>query len=202
MYDAGYQSSRAFYATARDQLGMSPGAYKASGRGERVVYGMVDSPLGRMLIAATERGVCALRFGQDDFLVRALETEFASATLVHDPTAVAPYAQTILGHLAGRQLYLDVPFDVQATDFQQSVWAALRQIPYGETRTYKEVAEMIGRPSAVRAVAQACATNPVPLIVPCHRVVRANGELGGYRWGAERKQILLRGERNRGQPVG
>ncbi len=165
------------------------------GRGEQIAYALWDSPLGRLLIAATAKGLCALRFGEDGVLVQELRTEFPRATLIHEPQAVAPYAQAALDHLAGRQTRLDLPLDVQATAFQQRVWAALRAIPYGQTRSYAEVAQMIGAPGAVRAVARACATNPVALVVPCHRVLRSNGELSGYRWGIARKRALLERER-------
>ncbi|MGH2352105.1 MAG: methylated-DNA--[protein]-cysteine S-methyltransferase, partial [Chloroflexota bacterium] len=172
-------------------LGMSPGAYKQGGRGRRIAYALADSPLGRLLVAATEQGLCALRFGQDDALEQELRTEFPHATLAHDPAAVAPYVRAVLAYLAGRQIGLDLPLDVDATAFQRRVWTALRQIPYGETRSYSEVAQMIGQPSAARAVAQACARNPVALVVPCHRVVGAAGAIGGYRWGIQRKRSLL-----------
>ena len=195
LYDAGYGSSRAVYDAAGAHLGMTPSAYRRGGRGERVAYALTDSPLGRLLVAATDRGVCAVRFGEDDGLVRGLQAEFPQATLVADPAAVEPYSRAVLEHLAGRQPRLDLPLDVQASAFAQRVWAALRAIPYGETRSYREVAQMIGAPNAVRAVARACATNPVAVVVPCHRVVRTGGALSGYRWGVERKRALLDRER-------
>jgi AraC family transcriptional regulator of adaptative response/methylated-DNA-[protein]-cysteine methyltransferase len=191
LYDAGYGSSRALYDEAREHLGMRPGAYRNGGQGERIAYALLDSPLGRMLIAATETGVCALRFGDDEALVRELEDEFSRAALTHDPEAVAPYTEAIVDHLEGRSARPDVPLDVRASAFQQCVWAALREIPYGETRTYGEVAATIGAPRAARAVARACASNPIAVLVPCHRVVGSGGRLRGYRWGAERKQALL-----------
>ncbi|MGH2349999.1 MAG: bifunctional transcriptional activator/DNA repair enzyme AdaA, partial [Chloroflexota bacterium] len=144
LYDAGYGSSRALYAAAHGVLGMSPGAYKQGGRGRRIAYALADSPLGRLLVAATEQGLCALRFGQDDALEQELRTEFPHATLAHDPAAVAPYVRAVLAYLAGRQIRIDLPLDVDATAFQRRVWTALRQIPYGETRSYSEVAQMIG----------------------------------------------------------
>jgi len=165
------------------------------GRSGRIAYALWDSPLGRLLIAATTKGLCALRFGEDGALVQELHAELPHAMLLHDPPAVAPYIQAVLDYLAGHETRLDLPLDVQATAFQQRVWAALRQIPYGQTRSYREVAQMIGAPGAVRAVAQACATNPVALVVPCHRVLRSNGALSGYRWGVERKRALLERER-------
>jgi AraC family transcriptional regulator of adaptative response/methylated-DNA-[protein]-cysteine methyltransferase len=224
LYDAGYGSPRALYEAAPKGLGMTPGAYRRGGAGERVAYDVVASPLGPLLVAATARGLCAVRFGQGRAEGRAegradaeetpgatgatgaggvpgpadeLRAELPLATLVHDPEGVAPYTRAVLDHLAGRRRQLDLPLDVAATPFQQRVWAALREIPYGETRTYREVAQMIGQPSATRAVAQACATNPVALVVPCHRVVPAGGgpaAAGGYRWGTARKASLLRQE--------
>jgi AraC family transcriptional regulator of adaptative response/methylated-DNA-[protein]-cysteine methyltransferase len=195
MYEAGYGSSRALYDSAREELGMPPSSYRTGGEGERITYALADSPLGRMLIAATDKGVCAVKFGEDTVLVAGLHAEFPRATLTVDPPAVAPHVQRVLDHLEGRQARLDVPVDVQGTAFQERVWAALREIPYGQTRSYTEVAQMIGAPSAVRAVARACATNPVALAVPCHRVIGAGGQLSGYRWGIERKRTLLERER-------
>ena len=195
MYDAGYGSSRGLYEKASQQLGMAPGAYKRGGEAEQIAYTLTDSPLGRMLVAATERGICALRFGEDDALIQELQSEYPHATLVPNRRAVAPYIRAALDHLSGRHARLDLPLDVQATAFQSRVWDALREIPYGQTRSYREVAHMIGEPEAVRAVARACASNPVALVVPCHRVVRADGELSGYRWGVQRKRVVLDRER-------
>ena len=195
MYDAGYGSSRGLYEKASQQLGMAPGAYKRGGKAEQIAYTLTDSPLGRMLVAATERGICALRLGKDDALTQELQSEYPHATLVPNRRAVAAYIRAALDHLAGRHARLDLPLDVQATAFQARVWDALREIPYGQTRSYREVAHMIGEPDAVRAVARACASNPVALVVPCHRVVRANRKLSGYRWGVERKRALLERER-------
>jgi AraC family transcriptional regulator of adaptative response/methylated-DNA-[protein]-cysteine methyltransferase len=203
LYDAGYGSPRALYAAAPDGLGMTPGAYRQGGAGERIAYDVTASPLGPLLIATTEKGVCALRFAREvepagvadeTSLVDDLRRELPRASLERDPQAIAPYADAVRAHLAGRRRRLDLPLDVRATPFQQRVWAALRQIPYGETRSYRAVAEMIGQPTASRAVAQACATNPVALVVPCHRVVPAGGgpaAPGGYRWGVARKTRLL-----------
>lgn len=194
MYDAGYGSSRALYDAVQGQLGMKPSIYRKGGQGERITYAIADSPLGRMLIGATEKGICALYLGEDDALNQELHAEFPRATLVPDFPAVAPYVQAVLEYLSGRRIDLDLTLDVHATAFQQKVWAALRDIPYGQTRSYREVAEMIGEPNAVRAVARACAINPVSVIVPCHRVVGTDGKLRGYRWGIERKQALLEQE--------
>jgi len=164
-----------------------------------IQYTIVDSSndaLGRLLVAATPRGVCAVAMGASDTdLTRALSREYPAATIAADSGALAESASAIVSHLAGRQPRLDLPLDVQATAFQWQVWQALAAIPYGETRTYSEVAASIGRPRAVRAVARACATNPVALAIPCHRVLPAAGGTGGYRWGVARKKALLSSER-------
>jgi AraC family transcriptional regulator of adaptative response/methylated-DNA-[protein]-cysteine methyltransferase len=194
LYDAGYGSSRALYASAHEELGMTPASYRDGGAGERIAYAVVDSPLGRMLVAATTRGVCALRFGEDDALLGELAAEFPRAELRADAAAIGPHVARALAYLAGDGERLELPLDVHASAFQQRVWAALRAIPPGETRPYAAIASAIGAPSGARAVARACATNPVALVVPCHRVVRANGDLSGYRWGVERKRALLRQE--------
>ncbi|HYG57935.1 MAG TPA: bifunctional DNA-binding transcriptional regulator/O6-methylguanine-DNA methyltransferase Ada [Symbiobacteriaceae bacterium] len=191
MYEAGFGSARALYEKAHHYLGMKPGEYRQGSLGQEITYACVQTPLGHMLVAETRRGICALRFGEPDDMVRDLRSEFPQATLHHDQAALEPTIGVVLEHLAGSRSELELPVDVRATAFQQRVWAALRTIPYGQTRSYREVAQMIGEPSAVRAVARACATNPVALIVPCHRVVRSGGEISGYRWGVERKQALL-----------
>jgi AraC family transcriptional regulator of adaptative response/methylated-DNA-[protein]-cysteine methyltransferase len=199
MLDAGYGSSSRFYERAAPKLGMSPSVYRRGGEGMQVQYTIVDAPndtLGRLLVAATPRGVCAVAMGSDDGeLTRALSREYPAATIAADAGALAQSAAAIVAHLAGREPRLDLPLDVQATAFQWQVWQALAAIPYGETRSYGEVAASIGRPTAVRAVARACATNPVALAIPCHRVLPAAGGTGGYRWGAARKKALLSRER-------
>lgn len=195
LYDAGYGSSRALYDTAQQHLGMTPSAYRQGGAGLRIAYTCAETPLGLVLVAATGRGLCALRFGEEAGLVAELQKEFPRAALERAPDELEPYVKAVQAHLAGRQARLDLPLDVKATAFQHRVWEALRSIPYGQVRSYREVAEMIGEPTAVRAVARACATNPVALAVPCHRVVRTGGELSGYRWGVHRKESLLRQER-------
>src|SRR5438552_2400839 len=160
-----------------------------------VAYTIVDSPVGRLLVAATERGICSVKLGNSDAaLGAALRREFPEA----GPGAPGPlkeWIEALLAHLTGAQPRLELPVDVRGTPFQQRVWDALRVIPIGSTRSYGDVARAIGQPRAVRAVAQACARNPVALVVPCHRVVRQSGDLGGYRWGVERKALLLEGER-------
>jgi AraC family transcriptional regulator of adaptative response/methylated-DNA-[protein]-cysteine methyltransferase len=197
MYDAGYSSPRALYETAHKHFGMSPGAYRRGGQGIAIRYAVADTPLGRMLLAATDKGICSLRFGEDEPLVAELRTEFPKATLVEDPLHLQTHVMAVCDYLVGRRRHLDLPLDVYATEFQQKVWTALQAIPYGETRSYRHVAELIGNTKAVRAVARACATNPVALVVPCHRVVRTGGDLSGYRWGIDRKRKLLDQERNR-----
>src|SRR5471032_1129772 len=195
MFDAGYGSSSRFYERAVPKLGMSPSTYRRGGAGMTIGYAIVESPntaLGRLLVAATPRGVCAVSMGASDVeLTRALSREYPAATIAADAGALTAWTRAILAHLAGRQPRLDLPLDVQATAFQWQVWQALAQIPYGETRTYTDVARAIGRPNAARAVAHACATNPVALAIPCHRVVPAAGGEGGYRWGVNRKKALL-----------
>jgi AraC family transcriptional regulator of adaptative response/methylated-DNA-[protein]-cysteine methyltransferase len=195
LFDAGYGSSSRFYERAAPKLGMSPTTYRRGGAGMSIQYAIVDSPLGRLLVASTSRGVCAVAMGSSDAeLERALAREYPAAIIASDAGALSKWTTAVLAHLSGRQPRLDLPLDVQATAFQWQVWQALAAIPYGETRTYREVAAAIGRPRAVRAVARACATNPVALAIPCHRVVPAHGSAGGYRWGAGRKKTLLERE--------
>jgi AraC family transcriptional regulator of adaptative response/methylated-DNA-[protein]-cysteine methyltransferase len=198
MLDAGYGSSSRFYERAVPKLGMAPSAYRRGGLGANIRYAIVDSPhgvLGRLLVAATSRGVCAVAMGSSDAaLTRMLTHDYPAASIVADAGGLARSTNAIVAHLAGREPRLDLPLDVQATAFQWQVWQALAAIPYGETRTYGEVAASIGRPRAVRAVARACASNPVALAIPCHRVVPAAGGTGGYRWGTARKKALLQQE--------
>jgi AraC family transcriptional regulator of adaptative response/methylated-DNA-[protein]-cysteine methyltransferase len=196
MYDAGYGSSRGLYEQASQHLGMAPGAYKQGGMAEQIAYTLTDSPIGRMLVAATTRGICAVYFGEDAALVQELREEYPRAVLVRADDGLRSTASTIRDYLGRSGPHrLDLPIDVQATAFQSRVWKALREIPYGQTRSYAQIAEAIGEPRAVRAVARACATNPVAVVVPCHRVVRSDGTLGGYRWGVQRKRAVLDRER-------
>jgi len=201
LYEAGYGSSSRLYERAPGHLGMTPAAYGRGGEGMQIHYAIVGSPLGRLLVGATERGVSALYIGESDATLRAaLRKEYPRAELTPDAHGEAgnrglrDWLEKILAHLRGQEPHLDLPTDVQATAFQRRVWEELRRIPYGATKTYSEVARAIGRPSAVRAVARACATNPVSVVVPCHRVVREDGNLAGYRWGIKRKQSLLEHE--------
>ena len=196
LYDAGYGSSSSLYQKSSDQLGMTPAAYSRGGAGLTIRYAVAGSEFGYVLTAATERGVCAVYMGDSEaFVESVLRSEYPAADLQHDPDAIRRWVQGILRHLSGAKPHLDLPLDVQGTAFQRMVWSELQRIPYGETRTYGQIAAALGRPNAARAVAGACASNPVPLVVPCHRVVRADGSLGGYRWGIPRKEALLRGER-------
>lgn len=192
MYDAGFGSSSRLYERAPAQLGMTPGVYRRGGHGMQIGFTVVDCPLGRLLVGATERGVCAVYLGDDDAeLEAALRREYPSAVVQHDDSGLNGWVRAIVDHLRGERPHLDLPLDVQATAFQRRVWDALRAIPFGATRTYGEVARMLGQPEAARAVAGACASNPVAVVVPCHRVVRGDGAAGGYRWGAQRKRALL-----------
>lgn len=164
----------------------------------RISHTVVGSPLGRLLLAATGRGVCAVALGTSAAgLQRALRRAFPSADIRRDDAGLRPWAQRLLDHVGGRRADLDLPLDVTATAFQSRVWDAVRAIPFGQTRSYKQIATAIGRPRAVRAVARACAANPAAVVIPCHRVVREDGRIGGYRWGARRKRALLAYERRR-----
>jgi AraC family transcriptional regulator of adaptative response/methylated-DNA-[protein]-cysteine methyltransferase len=198
LYDAGFGSSRGLYERAPSQLGMTPGTYRQGGAGMQIHYTIVDSPLGRLLVAATDRGISALYLGEKDApLKAALQKEYPRAEIDSDTGGsrnLGGWVSKILEHLRGKEPQLDLPTDVQATAFRRRVWEELKRIPYGATRTYSEVARAIGRPRAIRAVARACATNPVSVVVPCHRVVRADGNLAGYRWGLGRKRALLEHE--------
>ena len=196
LYAAGYGSSSRLYERAPTHLGMTPATYRRGGRGMRIRYTIVNSPLGRLLVGATDRGICAVSLcDSDDVLVAALEREYPAAEIERDTLGLNRWVAPFLTYLNGREPHLELPIDVRATAFQRQVWEALRAIPYGTTLSYSRVARAVGRPSAVRAVARACATNPAALLIPCHRVVREDGGLGGYRWGMERKQRLLSLER-------
>jgi len=194
LYEAGYQSSSRLYE--RNQLGMTPGDYRRGGNGMRIGYTIVSSPLGRMIVAATERGVCFVGFGDDDqFLQGELSKDYPSAEIRRDKN-FGQWVDAILNNLSGKQPHLDLPLDVRGTGFQQQVWNALKRIPYGQTKSYGEIAESLGKPNAARAVGRACATNHVSVVVPCHRAVGSSGSLTGYRWGVGRKEKLLAKERS------
>jgi AraC family transcriptional regulator of adaptative response/methylated-DNA-[protein]-cysteine methyltransferase len=197
VYDAGYGSISRVYERRPTGRGMTPAAYRRGGRGVTVTYTIVDSPVGRLMVAGTEKGICSVKLGdRDDRLEADLRREYAEATITRDGSAFSGWVRALLAHLNGARPHLDLPLDVQATAFQWQVWRYLQSIPAGETRAYSEVARGIGKPRAVRAVARACATNPVCLVVPCHRVVGKSGSLTGYRWGVRRKKQLLDIERD------
>jgi AraC family transcriptional regulator of adaptative response/methylated-DNA-[protein]-cysteine methyltransferase len=195
-FDAGYGSSSRAYESAGSGLGMTPGARRRGGAGERIAYVTVGTALGFALVAATERGICATELGDDaGVLVAALHERFPAAELVPDDGALRDWAKQIVEFIASPDHALDLPLDVRGTAFQAQVWRALQRIPPGKTASYAEIAAALGRPKAVRAVAQACAANSLALLVPCHRVIRGDGEAGDYRWGAERKRALLEREK-------
>ena len=192
LYDAGYTSSSRLYESAGERLGMTPDRYRRGAPGVALRYATATSPLGTVLLGATDRGIAAIYLGDADAeLITELHQEFPAATVSHDRDTLEPWLELVLRHLAGQVPSLELPLDIRATAFQRQVWQELRRIPRGQTRTYKELAQAIGRPAAARAVGQACARNPVSLAVPCHRAVREDGGLGGYRWGLERKRDLL-----------
>jgi AraC family transcriptional regulator of adaptative response/methylated-DNA-[protein]-cysteine methyltransferase len=196
LYEAGYGSSSRLYERSSDRLGMTPGAYREGGRGMEIRYTVVSTPIGRVLVAATERGICSVRIGEPErAMTAALEREFSKARIRRDRNGLSTWVRALARHLEGEEPKLDLPVDVRATAFQWRVWEALRAIPYGETRTYREIAQRVGNAKAARAVGRACATNPVALVIPCHRVVREGGNLGGYAWGLGIKQQLLESER-------
>ena len=203
MYEAGYGSSSRLYERAAGQLGMTPGTYRNGGPHAVIRYTVVDCALGRLLLAATDRGVCAVSLGDDDVVLEEfLRGEFPAADLRREDEALHGWAAAVVAHLAGAQPHLDLPLDVRATAFQWRVWEELRRIPYGATRSYAEVAAALGRPTATRAVARACATNPACVVIPCHRVVGSDGKLTGYRWGVERKRRMIDGEKKSPQARG
>jgi len=195
LYEVGFGSSSRLYERAAGQLGMTPGVYRRGGKDMTIRYTLTDCPLGRLLLAATERGICAVSLGDnDDFLEAELHREYPAAAIHREDSPLRDWVEHLLRHLNGQQPDLQLPLDLQATAFQWRVWQALLAIPYGQTSTYSEIARAMGQPGAVRAVARACATNPVSIVIPCHRVVREDGDLAGYRWGIERKKKLLEQE--------
>jgi AraC family transcriptional regulator of adaptative response/methylated-DNA-[protein]-cysteine methyltransferase len=195
IYDAGFGSSSRLYERASTHLGMTPATYGKGGRGAIINYAIADSPLGSLLVAATSKGVCSVMLGDSpEELAAALSREFPAADIRNDEQPLRSAVRAIVEHLKNKTPHVDLPLDIQATAFQQQVWEQLRGIPYGETYSYSEVAKRMGQEKAVRAVARACATNPVALVIPCHRVIREDKTLGGYRWGLERKKKLLERE--------
>jgi len=192
MYDAGYSSSSRLYERTASQLGMTPDKYRRGAIAASIKYAFSDSPLGRMLVAATDKGICAIQFANsDDELQEGLKHEFPFATRKRDDGALQQWTSLLLQQMRGHKLNSALSIDIRATAFQRRVWKYLQSIPFGDTRSYQPVAKGIGKPTAARAVARACATNPVAVAIPCHRVVRETGAMGGYRWGIERKETLL-----------
>lgn len=195
IYDAGFNSGSRFYEKSAQVLGMSPSRFRAGGEKATIRFAIGQCSLGAILVAATEQGVCAILLGDDpEALVQDLQDRFDRAELVGGDAEFEELVAKVVGFVEQPRLGLDLPLDVRGTAFQQRVWQALREIPAGETASYAAVAEAIGKPSAVRAVAQACAANALAVAIPCHRVVRNDGALSGYRWGVERKQALLERE--------
>lgn len=199
MYRAGYGSSRSLYEQSSSRLGMTPATYGRGGRGMRIIYTTAECSLGRLLVAAAERGVCSVALGDSNAeLIKALFAEYPNASIDSKDTRISPslnlWLNQVLELIAGKNPHTDLPLDVQATAFQFQVWEELRRIPRGVTRSYQEIAAAIGKPKAVRAVARACASNHVALVIPCHRVIREDKSLGGYRWGLARKEKLLNNE--------
>ncbi len=200
IYQAGFGSGSRVYEKADGQLGMTPSEYRSGGKGLTISYASGQTPLGLLMIGATDRGICFLQFGEsNDALVAELGRQFPAASVQPMPSShhdeFEGWMAALNRHLRGLEPRLDLPLDVRGTAFQLIVWRYLQKVPYGEVRSYSEVAEAIGKPSAARAVARACASNSIALLIPCHRVVRGTGELGGYRWGVQRKRVLLDTER-------
>ncbi len=197
-YDAGYGSSSRLYEKSSRFLGMTPKAYKQHGKGQKIDYSVLKCPLGLLLLAATKKGLCAVRIGdsQKD-LVDELKNEFKNADINETNSELSEWPQMLINYLAGSTPWPKLPYDVKATAFQRKIWNHLRTIPEGQTMHYSEIASAIGQPNAARAVARACAANPVAIVIPCHRVVPKTGGVGGYRWGSERKTKLLAMEKNK-----
>ena len=192
IYSAGFNSNGRFYANSSEVLGMTPSDFRAGGAGATIRFAAGECSLGSILVAASDKGVCAILLGDDpEALVRDLQDRFPKAKLIGADAAFERWVAKIVGFVEAPRLGLDLPLDVRGTAFQQRVWQALRDIPAGSTASYAEVAKKIGAPRAVRAVAQACAANALAVAIPCHRVVRNDGSLSGYRWGVERKRVLL-----------
>jgi AraC family transcriptional regulator of adaptative response/methylated-DNA-[protein]-cysteine methyltransferase len=195
IYGAGFNSNARFYESSDDLLGMTPSEFRDDGAGATIRFAVGECSLGSILVAATDKGVCAIQFGDDpDALVRNLQDAFSKAKLVGGDAAFEQLVAKVVGFIEAPQHGLDLPLHVRGTAFQQKVWRALRKIRPGTTASYAAIAERIGEPKAVRAVAQACGANPVAVAIPCHRVVRRDGALSGYRWGVERKRALLEKE--------
>jgi len=201
IYATGFGSSSRAYEAAPSGFGMTPGARRRGGSGETIRFVTVETPLGWALVAATERGICMTALGDDrEKLAEALRQRFPAAAVIAEDAGLKGWADRIVRFITAPGENLDLPLDIQGTAFQARVWRALQKIPLGKTASYTEIAAALGQPKAVRAVAQACAANKLALIVPCHRVIRSDGDLGGYRWGLERKRELLARERAAAAP--
>jgi AraC family transcriptional regulator of adaptative response/methylated-DNA-[protein]-cysteine methyltransferase len=197
IYDAGYNSNSRFYETSNHVLGMTPSNYRAGGAQTDIRFAVGKCSLGSILVAQSDRGICAIFLGDDpDSLVRGLQDQFPKANLIGGDAGFEGLVAKVIGFVEAPALGLDLPLDVRGTAFQQRVWQSLRKIPAGSTASYTEVARLIGSPNSVRAVAQACGANALAVAIPCHRVVRNDGALSGYRWGVERKRALLEKEAN------
>src|SRR5437879_2993889 len=200
LYETGYGSSSRVYERSNAQLGMTPATYRKGGQGMKIEYTIAKSPLGKVLVAATERGVSAVYLGDaENAMITELREEYPRAEIAPATDSFQRWVREIVQRIEGKQPRLELPLDLQATAFQRRVWQELQRIPRGRTRTYSQVARSLGQPKAGRAVARACATNPVSIVVPCHRVIREDGTLAGYRWGLSRKKQLLAQERTAGE---
>jgi AraC family transcriptional regulator of adaptative response/methylated-DNA-[protein]-cysteine methyltransferase len=192
IHESGFQSAGRFYATANEVLGMKPKTLRAGGQAEKITFALGQCSLGAILVAASAKGVCAILMGEDpELLLQDLQTRFPKAELVGDDRTFGETIAQVVGLIERPDRNVHLPVDIRGTAFQHRVWDALRRIPPGQTRSYAEIAELIGQPKAVRAVASACAANPLAVAIPCHRAVRTDGSLSGYRWGIERKKALL-----------
>ncbi|MBI1279012.1 MAG: bifunctional DNA-binding transcriptional regulator/O6-methylguanine-DNA methyltransferase Ada [Anaerolineaceae bacterium] len=195
LYDAGFSSSSRLYENAPEKLGMTPADYKSGAQGLAIRYTIAPSSLGYVLAAATNKGICAVMLDDEpDTMVEKLHDEFHGAHITADSDSLREPLDGVLAYIEGQQPHLELPLDIRGTAFQQRVWQALQAIPYGETRTYSEIAEAMGQPEATRAVASAIANNHIAVVIPCHRVIRQDGTMGGYKWGLARKQALLQRE--------
>jgi AraC family transcriptional regulator of adaptative response/methylated-DNA-[protein]-cysteine methyltransferase len=200
LYDAGYSSSSRLYERTASQLGMTPDKYRRGAVAASIRYTCTDSPLGRMLVAVTDKGICAIQFADtDEELAEGLKREFPFAVRKQDDRFLQSWTKKVLSQIRGHKLSQSLPLDIQATAFQKRVWTHLQSLPFGTTQSYADVAKAIGQPTAARAVARACASNRIAVAIPCHRVVREDGAMGGYRWGVQRKRTLLDLEQEQGR---
>ena len=197
IFDAGYNSNSRFYEKSDQMLGMTPTSYRAGGANTNIRFAVGECSLGSILVASSDRGVCAISLGDDpDMLVRELQDRFSRSNMIGGDSNFEKLVAKVVGFIEAPMLGLDLPLDIRGTTFQQRVWQALREIPAGTTISYTDIADRIGMPKAVRAVARACGANVLAVAIPCHRVVRSDGSLSGYRWGVERKRVLLKREKD------